>query len=398
VRWCREVVRLRAGIAAACASLLLVGVAGGAPRPVVLGISWEDAGMLARLDARTLAPVGRRVDIGPPPTGIAARSPDGRTIALGSGRTVELRFVDVRAMRPSGRLVAQGEGVLLYAIWPTQDRLVALRGGVDPEVLVIDPRARRVLKRRSLEGQLVNVRRAGRRLVVLLGPREQIGQASLAVVAENGSTRTLPLASVVAGFTPPTGERDPGQHASPGLAVDPRGGRAVVVTREASLEVDLDALAVTRVRTLPARALAGVRKTIEGWSRGVVWAGEQSIAVFGWTDAVEGNRSTHVPTGVELVDLTTGAARKLDATATGALRVRDLLVTSGGSALRGYDLAGNLRFEVLRGRDTGYVQTSGRWIYVGRNNSTAFTVVDARAGRVVGTAKSPYPTIVLGNS
>jgi len=354
--------------------------------------------MLARLDARTLAPVGRRVDIGPPPTGIAARSPDGRTIALGSGRTVELRFVDVRAMRPSGRLVAQGEGVLLYAIWPTQDRLVALRGGVDPEVLVIDPRARRVLKRRSLEGQLVNVRRAGRRLVVLLGPREQIGQASLAVVAENGSTRTLPLASVVAGFTPPTGERDPGQHASPGLAVDPRGGRAVVVTREASLEVDLDALAVTRVRTLPARALAGVRKTIEGWSRGVVWAGEQSIAVFGWTDAVEGDRSTHVPTGVELVDLTTGAARKLDATATGALRVRDLLVTSGGSALRGYDLAGNLRFEVLRGRDTGYVQTSGRWIYVGRNNSTAFTVVDARAGRVVGTAKSPYPTIVLGNS
>jgi hypothetical protein len=245
---------------------------------------------------------------------------------------------------------------------------------------------------------LVNVRRAGRRLVALLAPKERIGQASLAVVAENGSIGTLPLPSVVAGFTPPTAERDPGQHASPGLAVDPRGGRAVIVTPEAYAEVDLDALAVTRVRTLAARAPAAVQKAIEGWSRGVVWVGDQSVAVFGWTDSVEGDRSTHVPTGVDLVDLTTGAARNLDPTATGARRVRDLLVTSGGSALRAYDLAGNLRFELLRGRDTGYVQTSGRWIYVGRDNSTAFTVVDARAGRVVGTARTPFPTIVLGSS
>jgi len=86
----------------------------------------------------------------------------------------------------------------------------------------------------------------------------------------------------------------------------------------------------------------------------------------------------------------------LDPTAAGATRARDVLLTFGGSALRGYDLTGKLRFELLRGRDTAYVQTAGRWIYVGRNNSTAFTVVDARAGKVVGTARAPSPTIVLG--
>ena len=54
--------RLRAGIAAGSAALLLAGAAGGSsPRPVVLGISWEDVGKLGRLDARTLAPVGRLV-------------------------------------------------------------------------------------------------------------------------------------------------------------------------------------------------------------------------------------------------------------------------------------------------------------------------------------------------
>jgi hypothetical protein len=75
-----------------------------------------------------------------------------------------------------------------------------------------------------------------------------------------------------------------------------------------------------------------------------------------------------------------------------------VLLTFGGSALRGYDFAGDPCFELLRGRDTAYVQTSGRWIYVGRDNSTSFTVVDARARKVVGTAMTSYPTIVLGDS
>src|SRR3990170_6133114 len=101
--------------------------------------------MLSRLDAQTLRPVGRRLDIGKPPTGLVARSPDGRTIALGHGSIVELRFVDVRSMRASGRLRLPGRGHVLEGIWPAPNRLIALRGGADPAVLVVDPRARRVL-------------------------------------------------------------------------------------------------------------------------------------------------------------------------------------------------------------------------------------------------------------
>jgi hypothetical protein len=265
---------------------------------VVLGISWEGVGELSWLDARTLAPSGRRIAIGPPPTGVAARSPDGRTIALASGTKAELRFVDIRAMRATGRLVVRGSG----------------------------------------------------------------GAACIA-----------------------------------GSCLDPRGTRALVVSREAFLEVDLDAMAVIRQHKAATRAPAGAVKVIEGWSRGAVWLQEDTVAVFGSSNAVEGDRVKYVTTGVEIVDIASGMRRSLDPTATGAMRAGNVLLAFGGSALRGYYLAGELRFELLRGRDTGYVQTAGRWIYVGRDNSTTFTVVDARAGRVVGTARTPYPTIVLGN-
>jgi hypothetical protein len=78
---------------------------------------------------------------------------------------------------------------------------------------------------------------------------------------------------------------------------------------------------------------------------------------------------------------------------TGAMRAGDVLAF-GGFALRGYDFDGQLQFELVRGRDAAYVWTARRWVHVGRNNSTAFTVVDARARKVVGTARTLYPTIV----
>ncbi len=394
----REVVRLRAGIAAVGVSLLLVAAAGAAPsRPVVLGISWAETGKLAWLDARTLAPTNRTVDIGRPPVGVAARSPDGRTIALSSGTSAALRFVDIRAMRPTGRLAVQGSGSIRQSIWPRPERLVSIRSGLDAEVVVIDPGVRRVLERRPLEGQPLNVVPAGKSLVALLAPKGAIGQAQLAVIRLNGFVQMLPLPGVEAGFTTPQNEREVGRHASPGLAVSPRGTRAVVVTPETLLEVDLGALVVTRLHHLAQRTPASAKKTIEGWGRGALWVGEDTVVVTGSTDSTEGDRVVHATIGAELFDLTSGARRMLDPTATGATRAGGVLLTLGGSALRGYDVAGKPRFELMRGRDTAYVQKAGRWVYVGRNNSTVFTVVDARAGKVVGTARTPVPTIVLGS-
>lgn len=388
--------RLRAGIAVAGAALLLVGVAGaGGTRPLVLGVSWEGTGQLAWLDARTLVPVGRRVDIGRPPTGLAARSPDGRTIALGSGSTVELKFVDVRAMRATGQLRLPGIGYVLDATWPALDRLIALRGGEEAAVLVVDPRSRRVLERRRLDGRLLGTVVAGRRLLALLAPGAAIGPARLAVVEADGSIRTVTLPGIAAGFTPAQDERGTGQQASPGVAADPQGTRAAVVGLDTLLDVDLETLEI-RLEHLAPRTTARTGKRMEGWSRGAVWLRGDTVAVVGRNYSFEADRQVSSTTGLALVDVTTGAGRTLDATATGVTRVGDTLLAYGGSALRGYDLDGTLRFELLTGQDSGYVQTAGRYVYVGSGNSTRFVVVDVRAGRVLRTTWTPNPTIVLG--
>ncbi len=388
--------RLRAGIAVAGAALLLAGVAGaGGTRPLVLGVSWEGTGQLAWLDARTLVPVGRRIDIGRPPTGLAARSPDGRTIALGSGSAVELKFVDVRAMRATGQLRLPGIGYVLDATWPALDRLIALRGGEEAAVFVVDPRSRRVLERRRLDGRLMSTVVAGRRLLALLAPSAAIGQARLAVVEANGSIRTVTLPGIAAGLTPAQDEQGTGQLASPGVAADPQGTRAAVVGLDTLLDVDLETLEI-RLEHLPARVPARAAKRIEGWGRRLVWVRDDTVAVAGWNDSYEGDRRIHATTGVTLINLRTGTSRVLDETATGVERADDSLLAFGGTALRGYDLDGTLRFELLAGQDSGYVQTAGRYVYVGSDNSTRFVVVDVRAGRVLRTTRTPNPTIVLG--
>jgi hypothetical protein len=388
--------RLRIGIAAAGAALLAVGVAAGAPsRPVVLGVSWEGNGMLARLDARTLAPVGRRIDIGAAPTGLVARSPAGRTIALGHGSVPELRFVDLKTMRATGRLRLPGFGSVLYGIWPAPDRLIVLRAGDAPEVFVVDPRARRVRSRLRLEGEVAGAVSTAGKLVVLLAPQRTIGPARLAVVSNDGAVRTTALPGITAGFAPPLNEETPGRQASPGLAVAPTGKRAAVVSPDTLLDIDLDTLEVRR-EPLSVRSPARVGKWIDGWGRGAVWTGDDTIAVSGWSYALVGKQPTQSTIAVRLVDMRTGSGSALDPTAAWVTRVGDTLLAFGGPALRGYRLDGTLRFELLAGEDSGYVQIAGRYAYVGSGNSTRFVVVDTRAGQVLGTVRTDYPTIVLG--
>lgn len=352
--------------------------------------------MLTRLDAQTLRPVGRRLDIGKPPVGLVARSPDGRTIALGYGSVAELRFVDLRTMRAAGRVRLGGLGFVYTAIWPSPARLVALRRGETPEVIVVDPRARRVLARRPLDGAVTGAVAVKGRFVALLAPKGAIGPARLAVVGPDGSVGVVDLPGVSAGFAPPRNEQETGRQASPGVAVDPAGTRAAVVAPDTLLVVDLERLEVTRTHRLLTRAPARVRKLIEGWARAALWVSGDTLAVFGRRYSVEARRVIQSTIGVELVDARTGESEPLDSTATHVTRVGDSLLAFGGSVLRGYALDGTLRFELLAGRDTGYVQTAGRFAYVGSENSTRFTVVDTRAGTVTGTARTPYPTIVLG--
>lgn len=351
--------------------------------------------MLARLDARTLRPVGRRLDIGRPPVGVAARSPGGRTMALRHGSIAELRFVDLRTLRQTGRLRLGSSGWVAAAVWASPARLVALRGGETTEVVVVDPDARRVVSRQALDGELTGAVSAGQRLLALLAPRRAIGQARLAVVAGDGTVRIVALPGVTAGFAPPPDPEDTGRQESPGFAADPAGRRAVVVTPDMLLTVDLESLEVTSLKHL-ARRPARASKRIEGWGRRVLWLQGDTVVVAGWNISSTETRVTSTPIGATLLDLATGTRRELDSRASGVVKTAGTLVTYGGGTLRGYRLDGTLRFELLRGADTGYVQTSGRWAYVGGENSTRFTVVDVQSGRIAGRARTTNPTVVLG--
>jgi hypothetical protein len=168
-----------------------------------------------------------------------------------------------------------------------------------------------------------------------------------------------------------------------------------VVSPEALLDIDLDTLEVRR-EPLSVRSPARVGKWIDGWGRRALWIDDDTIAVSGWRYELVGTQQNHRTIAVRLVDVRTGESRTLDPTAAWVTRVGDTLLASGGSALRGYGLDGTLRFELLAGEDSGYVQTAGRYAYVGSGNSTRFVVVDTRAGQVLGTVKTPYSTIVLG--
>ena len=130
--------------------------------------------------------------------------------------------------------------------------------------------------------------------------------------------------------------------------------------------------------------------------RGAVWIGADRVGVYGWNESYEGPRHVRTTSGVRIVDVRSGVAAMLDETALRAEIHGDTLLTHGGTALRGYWLDGTLRFELLSGNDTGYIQTAGRYAYVGSENSTRFAVVDVRAGRVVGNAHTLKPTVVLG--
>jgi hypothetical protein len=375
-------------------AVVLASLASAAPeRPdLVLGIEWRaGGGQLAWRSAKTLAPVGRIVNAGGAGVDLEALSPDGTLAAL-SRSDGQLRIVRLSPLRSVGTLGTGGKHVAA-AIWMAADRLVAVAGGETPAVVVVDPRARRVLSRRQLDGELYGGVAAGKRLIALLAPDGAIGQARLAVVAGDGSVRTVPLPGVSAGFAPPADQAGTGRMASPGLAVNPEGTRAAVVGLETFLVVDLETLEIERAAT---RAPARVGKRIEGWSRGAVWLRGDRLAVIARTHSYEGDRPVWTTSGVRLHLLGAPPIRTLDETATGATRVEDTLLAYGGTALRGYRLDGTLRFEVLPGRDTGYVQTAGRYAYVGSDNSTRFSVVDVRTGRVIGTALTAKPTVVVG--
>ena len=379
--------RLLTGLLLAAA---LAGTATAAQPGRVLAVEWQaGGGKLRWVSPTTLRPVGPAVlNVGGAPADIAAVSPDGAVAAIGGGDKGRLRFVRLATLRQEG-LLWLGEGSVFKGVWTSPRRLVVLLGGNPPEVVVIDPTARRLLHRQKLAGVAMGAVRAGDRLLTLLAPRNRIGPAQLAVIGGDGSARTVTLPGITAGTTSPATPSGVVKFASPGLAA--RGARAVVVGPESLVDVDLDTFA-TREQRLDTRTTARSLKVIEGWGRSAVWLESGTIAYTGWSIDEAHQRTT---TGVRVAVVGTGATRLLDAGASSIARAGSTLLVHGDGPLRGFRLDGTLRYELLGGTDTGYVQVAGNYVYVGSGNSTRFAVVDIRSGRIVGLARTAKPTVVL---
>ena len=368
---------------------VLVGTAGAAQPERVLAVEWQArGGKLRWVSPTSLRPVGPAVlNVGGAPANVVAVSPDNAFAAIGGGAEGRLRFVRLGTLRQQG-LLWLGEGSVFEGVWATPQRLVVLLGGERPQAVTIDPTARTVLRRERLPGMTMGAVAVAGRVLTLLARRDGIGPVQLAVIGGDGSVRTIAIPGITAGVTAPATPSDVARIASPGLAA--QGSRAIVLGRESLVAVDLERLAV-REQVLETRTTARAEKVIEGWGRRVVWLQGSSIAYSGWS--ADGEKQATI--GVRIADVDTGATRVVDAKATSMQRAGSTLLVHGSGPLRGYGLDGTLRYELLAGSETGYVQVAGRYAYAGSGNSTRFDVVDVQSGRIIGLARTARPTTVF---
>jgi len=179
-------------------------------------------GQLRWVSETTLKPADAvSLNVGGAPASVSAISPDGSLVALGGGDGGRLRVVDLSSLEEVA-LVRLGGGFVSRGVWQTADRLHVVRLGDPTEVVTVDPLTERVVQRRKLVGTAISTLAAGKRLVVLLAPMVGIGRPRLAVVAADGSVRTVALRGATAGvvWTRRSEARSPfSRIASPGFAV-----------------------------------------------------------------------------------------------------------------------------------------------------------------------------------
>lgn len=392
---------------------------------------------LARLDPTTLRPrAGRRVKLDVNMVGWSV-SPDRSMAVIGDGNGNGLvQVVDLGAMRSLGTVQVGAGATTDASAWLGPRRVAAVLGGIGgptdaAEVVILDPVARQVLARRTVAGQVSTVGHLPGGLVLLLTPARAIGPARLAVVAGRGTVRTVTLGRVSAGFKPPKveGPEAVGHQRGAGLAVDPAGRRAFVVAPGAPVaEVDLTSLRVAyHSLERPASPLDRLRqwllpaaeaKAVTGPWRQARWvgggllavaAGEQRVA----RDAKDELRQRELVSGVELVDTARWRSYDLRARASRVDYQGGRLLLSGGtwasdatsSTPRGVGLTvygpGNRRPLHLLGHQfvqEATVRGDLAYLWLTREQSTGYAVVDLRGGRILHTEDGDPPILLLGDA
>ena len=370
--------------------------ASASPERSVLGfLMRRERTELARIDPRTLRPLGRTVRLAGPVAAHAV-SPSGDRVAFGSSRAGSIRIADRDLARVSApiRLVAGEEVEVRVLAWLATDRIVAVVQRLGDyrrrvrlrELVVVDPSAGRVVARRRITNRLAigGSQVAAGRLVLLLYPSTWSGDRVTLVVADaNGAVRTT---AVTVGRSGSALQR-------PALAVEPDGRRAILLRwglRETlpAIAVALDTRRVTtqRLRVTGAPLRPATISTL--WASSV---GPHHVATFGVV--ATGARPA---AGVHLLDTRSWTVRQLDGEASSFAAHQGRVLafgsnSAGGTAgargvgVRAYDLTGRRLYHLYGSRPLGRVLFAGDYGHVIRGRAARRLVFDARTGRALGT-------------
>lgn len=367
---------------------------------------------------RALPGRSRRLGTSVASVGAWSFAPDRGAVALvvqtpGQPSLARVRLVALPSLRPIAKPIPLGEGWTWEVAWVSPARLIGLAGDWKRRFFVVDLARRRIVSSTTIEGQVLQVERAGDRLVALLAPELGIGPTRLAVAAADGSVRIVTLDRVLGGYAQSDDpERIPPEHRVPGLAVDVHGGRAFVLPAESTVaEVDLATLSVDyHALTTPVSLLGRLgawlepraeAKLLTGPSRDARWLGDGLIALTGvdydgGVDAA-GQHHLHVnPAGLNIVDIRRWTVRKVDPGASWARPADELLLVAGqtmGFAAYGADLG--KRFHLFRGQPAWVegVYAGRAYVRVGETSTT--TVVDLRTGTAVAERFGQPPVLLV---
>jgi hypothetical protein len=383
-----------------------------APDPPLLGIVGSKilTQQLVQFDAGTLRPFGPTVALAAHRYGWSF-SPDRRQIVLGGNpttcaRPTTLRLVDVTRMETLADVPIAASGPVRATAWLDASHVLAVVGAgpcasaSQTRLVDVDLPGRRIVARTWVRGNLMTVAHAPGKLVLLLAPPGKIGSAKLAVVDASGQVRQKTLGGVSAGQRIPNG-RYVAQTSSPGLAIDPAGGRALLVSGwDGVTDVDLRTLRVN-YHPLSERTLA---KSMNGSERSALWLGNGLLAVTG-SDSVTRTTDSHpdvstMPAGLKIVDTRTWTSRTLDPQVSSVRLAGGIMLAQGSSyaydgshttstflGLVAYSRAGHELYRLFEGLPVGRTAViAGRgYATVGgptyRNRTVSFDLATGKIGR-----------------
>jgi hypothetical protein len=376
-------------------------------------------GTLVRLDPASFRPLPRKsIELGK--YGYSwSFSPDGSKLVLG-GFAAGLRLVDVLRMRVLSDLKAAPAGLVVAVAWPDSRHVYAVTqapwGQGELKLAIVDTVTEHVLARRKLAdpSDIVQVRRAGKGLVLLLAPSSKIGASRLVAIDGSGNVGSVTLSRIRAGWEPPRfGSEVPASRRwTPGLAVDPVRRRAFVVGGGATVaEVDLHSLDVAYHSVSERISLLGrlrnwleptaeAKGETEGPVREARWLGNGLVAVSGGDGHGEKGSS---PAGLTVIDTADWTARKIDERASRFAFAGGTLLAFGGPfkttgfGVIAYQLDGDRRWHLFGEEGIGRVQTMGERAYVdvsdGREDRVE--VLRLQSGRLIRRVETPWAQLLL---